>query len=69
MLHVRKSGVRIQADSSRASGTNLEAIPGPAQFQVRRPGAIAHARKSGLRIDWDLYIAGCPKCNPQSAQG
>eukprot|EP00969_Alexandrium_andersonii_P357500 15448960-Alexandrium_andersonii.AAC.1 len=21
------------------------------------------------RIDWDLHIAKCPKCNPQSAQG
>eukprot|EP00969_Alexandrium_andersonii_P284686 12584771-Alexandrium_andersonii.AAC.1 len=25
---------------ARASGTNLQAVPGPVQFQVRAPGAV-----------------------------
>eukprot|EP00969_Alexandrium_andersonii_P357226 15448311-Alexandrium_andersonii.AAC.1 len=38
----------------RASfGGTFEAVPGPAQFQVRTPEAILHVPKRGLRIEAD----------------
>eukprot|EP00969_Alexandrium_andersonii_P323500 14293317-Alexandrium_andersonii.AAC.1 len=38
---------------SGGSGTNLGAVPGPAQFQVRTPEAIPHVTHGGLRIEAD----------------
>eukprot|EP00969_Alexandrium_andersonii_P322631 14255273-Alexandrium_andersonii.AAC.1 len=36
---------------SGASRTTFEAVPGPAQFQVRARGAVSHFTHGGLRID------------------
>eukprot|EP00969_Alexandrium_andersonii_P308196 13622551-Alexandrium_andersonii.AAC.1 len=35
----------------RASGTNAEAIPGPAQLTLRTPEALLRSPKGGLRIE------------------
>eukprot|EP00969_Alexandrium_andersonii_P353146 15439225-Alexandrium_andersonii.AAC.1 len=40
-----------RAHPSRASGANLEAVPGPAQFKLRSPEAILHFIHGGLRIE------------------
>eukprot|EP00969_Alexandrium_andersonii_P233155 10294218-Alexandrium_andersonii.AAC.1 len=52
---------------SRASGANVEAVPGPAQFHVRTLEAILNVRQGALRIeggcsteehwaDWGLHL-------------
>eukprot|EP00969_Alexandrium_andersonii_P297992 13170509-Alexandrium_andersonii.AAC.1 len=41
---------------SRASGTNSEDAPGPAQFKVRTPEAILHFMHGRLRIEADWSI-------------
>eukprot|EP00969_Alexandrium_andersonii_P183566 8111280-Alexandrium_andersonii.AAC.1 len=50
---------RRGAHPSGASGTNFEAAPGPAQFQVRTPEASVHVTLGGLRrIEADCSIDG-----------
>eukprot|EP00969_Alexandrium_andersonii_P252712 11168496-Alexandrium_andersonii.AAC.1 len=39
-------------------GTNSQAFPGPAQFQVRTPEAILHLTHGGLRIGVDCSTDG-----------
>eukprot|EP00969_Alexandrium_andersonii_P191580 8461240-Alexandrium_andersonii.AAC.1 len=41
---------RRRTHPSGVSETDVEAVPGPAQFQVRAPEAILHATHGGLRI-------------------
>eukprot|EP00969_Alexandrium_andersonii_P196546 8683628-Alexandrium_andersonii.AAC.1 len=43
-------GKRRREHPSRASGTNFEAVPGPAHFNLRTRQAILHVRQGGLRI-------------------
>eukprot|EP00969_Alexandrium_andersonii_P161785 7150785-Alexandrium_andersonii.AAC.1 len=45
------SGKLRKKHPSRASGTNFEAAPGPAQFQVRPPEASWRFPHGGLRIE------------------
>eukprot|EP00969_Alexandrium_andersonii_P247611 10941350-Alexandrium_andersonii.AAC.1 len=48
---------------SGASGINFEAVPGPAQFQVRTPEAILYFTHGGLRIEAEWSPDGpCAHC-------
>eukprot|EP00969_Alexandrium_andersonii_P069263 3055613-Alexandrium_andersonii.AAC.1 len=54
--HLREK--RRGARPSGASGALFDAIPGPAQFQVRTRGAILHATRGGVRIEADCSTDG-----------